>query len=34
MKEKETSLTEALMGFAIIIILFLISARIEHVVNI
>lgn len=33
MKEKETSFIEALMGFAIIIILFLISARIEHVIN-
>lgn len=34
MESNNTSLGQALVGFALIIILFLISARIEHVVNI
>ena len=33
MNEKDTGLGEAIVGFVAIIILFLISARIEHVVN-
>lgn len=33
MKSNETSLGQALVGFAIIILLFLISARLEYLFN-